>query len=106
MDTEQPGRAVTETAGNDWQRLVSDVDDPRNLGIGDINYWVVIGHVGPVDQFIMNGGASIRARRIGSAPAGVTNTPEQPDKTTTPNKPDPSGFFCAKWADAVVCWSG
>lgn len=91
MDTEQPGRAVTETAANDWQRLVSDVNDPRNLGIGDINYWVVIGHVGPVDQFIKHGGASIRARRIGSAPAGVIHTPEQPDNATAPNKPGSPG---------------
>jgi hypothetical protein len=40
--------------------------DPDNLGIGDINYWVVKGNVGKVEQFIKIGGASIHARRIGS----------------------------------------
>ena len=32
----------------------------------DINYWVVEGNVGAVEKFTRNGGASIRARRIGS----------------------------------------
>ncbi|NLS76357.1 MAG: hypothetical protein GXY76_03760, partial [Chloroflexi bacterium] len=45
----------------------SDIDDPRNLGIADINYWVVLGNVGVSEDFRCNGGASIRARRIGSA---------------------------------------
>ena len=66
LNTEQPGRGQTD-ARNVWQKLVSDVNDPKNLGIGDINYWVVIGGVGAVDTFTKNGGASIRARRIGSA---------------------------------------
>jgi len=65
MNTEQPGRGQT-TAATAWQTLVSDVNDPENLGIADINYWVVVGGVGAVDQFVKNGGASIRARRIGS----------------------------------------
>jgi hypothetical protein len=65
MNTEQPGggQTIPQTA---WQTLVSDVNDPGNLGTGDINYWVVIGGVGAVDTFTKNGGASIRARRIGS----------------------------------------
>ncbi len=67
MNTEQPGGGQTtpETA---WQTLVSDVNDPGNLGTGDINYWVVLGGVGAVNSFIKNGGTGIRARRIGSAP--------------------------------------
>ena len=65
MDTEQPGPGQTD-GRNAWQTLVSDVDDPKNLGVADINYWVVIGGVGAKDTFIKNGGASIRARRIGS----------------------------------------
>jgi hypothetical protein len=69
MNTEMPGRGQTN-AENAWQNLVSDINDPKNLGIGDINYWVVLGNVGAVDKFIKNGGASIRARRIGSAPDG------------------------------------
>ena len=43
------------------------VNDPDNLGVADINYWVVIGNVGVRDVFIKQGGASIRARRIGTA---------------------------------------
>ena len=69
MNTEQPGPGQTDT-NNAWQALVSDINDPKNSGIGDINYWVVEGNVGAVEKFIRNGGASIQARRIGSAPAG------------------------------------
>ena len=47
------------------QTLVSDINDAKNLGFGDINYWGVEGNVGAVDKFIENGGASIRIRRIG-----------------------------------------
>jgi len=67
LNTEMPGPGQTDP-NNDWQTLVSDIDDPNNLGIGDVNYWVVKGNVGAVADFIKNGGASIRARRIGSAP--------------------------------------
>lgn len=67
MNTEQPGEGQT-TEATAWQTLVSDINDPENLGIADINYWVVVGGVGAVDQFVKNGGASIRARRIGSVP--------------------------------------
>jgi hypothetical protein len=67
MNTEQPGPGQTD-ARNAWQTLVSDINDPKNLGFGDINYWVVEGNVGAVDRFTRNGGASIRARRIGSVP--------------------------------------
>jgi hypothetical protein len=77
MNTEQPGPGQTD-ARNAWQALVSDVNDPKNLGLGDINYWVVVGGVGAVNQFTINGGASIRARRIGSAP--------KEDNTTTKSK--------------------
>jgi hypothetical protein len=67
MNTEQPGPGQTD-AQNSWQTLVSDINDPKNLGVADINYWVVEGNVGSVEKFTRNGGASIRARRIGSAP--------------------------------------
>jgi hypothetical protein len=77
MNTEQPGPGQTD-ANNAWQALVSDVNDPKNLGFGDINYWVVEGNVGAVEKFVCNGGASIRARRIGSAP--------KEDNTTTKSK--------------------
>ena len=69
LNTEMPGRGQTN-AGNAWQTLVSDINDPKNLGIGDINYWVVEGNVGAVDKFVKNGGARIQARRIGSASGG------------------------------------
>jgi len=68
LNTEMPGRGQTN-AENAWQTLVSDINDPKNLGIGDINYWVVEGGVGAVEQFIKNGGASIQTRPIGAAPA-------------------------------------
>ena len=59
MNTEQPGLGQTD-AGNAWQSLISDINDPENLGVGDINYWVVLGGTGSVDQFVKNGGASIQ----------------------------------------------
>ena len=71
MNTEQPGPGQTD-ANNAWQALVSDINDPKNLGFGDINYWVVEGNVGAVEKFTRNGGASIKSRRIGSAPAETT----------------------------------
>ncbi len=67
MNTEQPGAGQTD-ADNAWQTLVSDVNDPDNLGVGDITYWVVLGGRGAVDQFVKNGGANIRTRRIGAEP--------------------------------------
>jgi acetyl esterase/lipase len=85
LNTEQPGQGQTD-ARNSWQTLVSDVDDPKNLGAADINYWVVVGGVGAVNQFTINGGAGIRARRIGSAPAGNGKTVEPPAAAETQNK--------------------
>ena len=69
LNTEQPGPGQTD-ARNAWQTLDCDVEDPMNLGVADIDYWVVEGNVGAVDKFVRKGGAGIRARRIGSAPAG------------------------------------
>lgn len=65
LNIEQPGPNQTD-GQNAWQATVSDVNDPGNLGVADINYWVVIGNVGARDVFIKKGGASIQARRIGT----------------------------------------
>jgi hypothetical protein len=75
MNTEQPGKGQTNDR-TAWQTLISDIHDPRNLGIADINYWVVVGGVGAVDQFVINGGGSIRARRIGSTSGSNESTRE------------------------------
>ncbi len=69
LDIERAGPRQTNAA-NEWQITENDVNDPGNLGVADLNYWVVIGNVGARDVFTKNGGASIRARRIGSAPTG------------------------------------
>ena len=53
---------------NKWQATEYNINDPDNLGIADINYWVVEGNIGATEIFARNGGVSIRARRIGSAP--------------------------------------
>ena len=65
LNIEQPGPNQTD-AQNAWQATASDVNDPDNLGVADINYWVVIGNVGARDVFIKKGGATIQARRIGT----------------------------------------
>jgi hypothetical protein len=67
LDMEKAGPGQTNS-NNAWQATASDLDDPNNLGIGDINYWVVEGNVGAVEHFTRNGGRSIRIRRIGSGP--------------------------------------
>ena len=73
LNIEQPGQDQTD-AQNNWQATVTDLNDPDNLGVGDITYWVVIGNVGARDVFIRNGGASIQTRRIGSPPVGEGQT--------------------------------
>lgn len=65
MNTEMPGGGQTDEV-NHWQTLVADVNDPDNLGTGDINYWVVLGGKGAVPDFIKQGGENIVTRRIGA----------------------------------------
>lgn len=65
LNIERPGPGQTDEL-NTWQSAESDINDPDNLGTGDINYWVVVGNVGATDVFTRIGGASIRARRIGT----------------------------------------
>lgn len=65
LNTEFPGRGQTDER-NAWQTLVCDVEDPRNLANADLNFWAVQGGVGAVPNFILQGGANIRARRIGA----------------------------------------
>jgi len=67
LNIEHAGPGQTDD-NNVWQKTVFDINDPENLGVADINYWVVEGAVGISEVFTRNGGASIRARRIGSAP--------------------------------------
>jgi hypothetical protein len=66
LDIEITGSGQTDK-DNKWQASDFDFHDPKNLGIGDINYWVIEGNVGAVDRFNINGGDNIRARRIGSS---------------------------------------
>ncbi len=80
MNTEMPVPGQTD-AVNAWQKLVSDIEDPKNLGVGDVHYWVVQGGKGAVDQFIENGGKSIHARRVG------TPSEAQQDATVNADKP-------------------
>jgi hypothetical protein len=67
LNIERAGAGQTDP-NNAWQATVDDLNDPGNHGIGDITYWVVIGNLGAVDDFDRNGGATVRTRRIGSAP--------------------------------------
>ena len=78
LDIEKTG--VNQTDANSvWQANVYDINDPNNLGIGDIDDWVVVGDVGAVsNNFTRNGGATIRTKRVGS-----TATPPPPPPTET-----------------------
>jgi hypothetical protein len=69
LDMEIAGPGQTDR-NNEWQATAYNINDPDNLGVADINYWVVEGNVGAVEKFTRKGGASIRARRIGSVPSG------------------------------------
>lgn len=75
LNIERPGQGQTD-AKNAWQSAVSDINDPDNLGVADINYWVVVGGVGASEVFTRNGGASIQARRIGSIPGDSSGRPK------------------------------
>ncbi len=68
LDMEIAGKGQTDSR-NEWQSTAYNINDPQNLGMADINYWVVEGNVGATETFTSNGGVSIRARRIGSDPA-------------------------------------
>jgi hypothetical protein len=68
LNIEHAGPGQTDD-NNAWQTTVHDIDDPGNHGVADVNYWVVQGGVGISQVFNCNGCTSIRARRIGSAPA-------------------------------------
>ena len=67
LDIEIAGQGQTNLH-NEWQATEYNIDDPKNLGTADINYWVVEGNVGATEKFTRKGGATIRTRRIGSAP--------------------------------------
>jgi len=69
LDIEIAGKKQTNRT-NEWQATKYDISDPQNLGVADINYWVVEGDVGSTEKFTVNGGATIRARRIGSIRPG------------------------------------
>jgi hypothetical protein len=71
LDMEIAGTEQTDS-NNEWQATEYNINDPDDLGVADINYWVVEGNVGATDKFTMNGGASIRARRIGTATKGAS----------------------------------
>ena len=66
LDIEHAGPGQTDSA-NAWQATVSDVNDPGNRGVGDVNYWVVLGNVGVSRVFTRNGGTfdPVPADRIG-----------------------------------------
>ena len=68
LNIEHAGPGQTDE-NNAWQATVNDINDPDNRGVADITYWVVEGNVGVSHVFTRNGGASIRARRIGSSSA-------------------------------------
>ncbi len=73
LNIEHAGPGQTDE-NNSWQTTVFDINDPGNLGIADVNYWVVEGAVGISEVFTRNGGTCIRTRRIGSVPTAGSRT--------------------------------
>ena len=68
---------ILRASVNAWQATASDVNDPGNLGVGDMTYGAVVGNVGARDVFTMKGGASIQARRIGAPPKPRDRVPAE-----------------------------
>lgn len=66
LDMEIAGAKQTDE-NNAWQATDFNLYDPKNLGTGEVKYWVVEGNVGAVEKFTREGGASILARRIGAS---------------------------------------
>ena len=65
LDVEIAGKGQTDS-NNVWQATAYNINDPNNLGIGEIRYWIVEGNVGHTEKFTRNGGANIQARQIGN----------------------------------------
>ena len=54
------------TPENAWQSTQFELNDPNNLGIGNITYANVKGGLGKVSTFRINGGAGVIVKKIGS----------------------------------------
>ena len=110
LDIEKTGPGQTD-ANNAWQANAFDINDPNNLGIGDIDDWVVIGNVGAVDNFTRNGGSNIRTRRIGSAataptvPSAINGSFETPDFSAVGYQEIPVGATVGGWTHQSGSWS-
>lgn len=88
LDMEIAGHEQTD-ANNIWQATDFNIYDPKNLGIGDINYWVVEGGVGAVETFTREGGTSIHARRIGTPPFARSKDPQEAQQDAAVNADKP-----------------
>ena len=55
LNVEHPGADQTDS-NNSWQASEYDINDAQNLGVGDVNYWVVLGNVGVSKVFTKSGG--------------------------------------------------
>ena len=102
LDIEKTGPNQTD-ANNAWQANAFDINDPSNLGIGDIDDWVVIGDVGAVNSFTRNGGSNIRTRRVGSTastptvPSAINGSFETPDFSAVGYQEIPVGATVGGW---------
>ncbi len=76
LDMEIAGVKQTDP-NNVWQATDFNLYDPKNLGTGEITYWVVEGNVGAVEKFTRDGGNAILTRRIG-AQTGSEKTEANP----------------------------
>ena len=94
LDVEHSGPGQT-TPTNAWQKTIADINDPKNLGYGDITYWVVEGNVGAVDTFIKSGGAKILDRRIGSAAKCAPALKNDDEGSVVPPQPTAAWEFGA-----------
>jgi len=66
-------------ASNAWQRPNFEINDPNNLGIGEIHWANVRGNVGKVPYIRINGASGIIVKRIGAE-----------NRLLAPGNPDPN----------------
>jgi hypothetical protein len=57
---------VERGADGQWYSRVYDVDDGAHRAIADINWWTVKTVSGALNAFTINGGAHVKARRVGA----------------------------------------
>lgn len=69
VDVDQFDIEHDSVAHGGWMQPLYDLDDPSNYGHGTITWHTVLGDVGPVTDFFINGAANIHTAQVGATPS-------------------------------------